>query len=254
MSGHSKWSKVKHQKEATDSFKGKIFTKLANAITLAVKLSSGNIDPNTNFKLRLAIEKARNFNMPKDKIEKSIERGSRKEEGVNIEEDVYEAFGPEGVGIIIEVATDNKQRTVSELKNILEKGGGVLAMRGAVSHFFQHVGLIHVPKNDNNFDKIIEAAISAGATDYEDTGESVEIYTSLADVHKVKELVEASGIPVSSFELYFKPISLIPISNNDSAQKVLRLLTNLEDIEDVQKVYANFDIPDEYLQNSAKTD
>ena len=247
MSGHSKWSKVKHQKEATDAVKGKIFTKLANAITLAVKQSGGNTDSGSNFKLRLVIEKARMYNMPKDKIERSLERGKGKTSDVQIEEGVYEAFGPGGVGILIEAATDNKQRTVSELKNVLERGGGVLATTGAVSHFFQYVGLIHVPKNGNSFEKIMEVAIASGAIDIEDDSETVEIYTSSADVHKIKEMVEAQGLPVSSFELYYKPITLIPVSNRNSAEKVLRLLSSLEEIDDVQKVFANFDIPDEFI-------
>ncbi|MCL4338172.1 YebC/PmpR family DNA-binding transcriptional regulator [Patescibacteria group bacterium] len=247
MSGHSKWSKVKHQKEATDAVKGKIFTKIANAIIVAVKEGGGIKDPESNFKLRLIVEKARSLNMPKENIERAIERAAGGGEGEEINEIVYEAFGPAGVGIIIEAATNNKQRTVSDLKNVLERGGGVLATTGAVSHLFKYVGLITIPKTGNDNDKVMEQAIDAGAIDIDDTGDDIEVYTEPKDVHKIKETLSQAGVPVSSFELYYRPVTSIPVNDSQTAQKVLSLLTSLEELEDVQKVFANFDIPDNLL-------
>jgi YebC/PmpR family DNA-binding regulatory protein len=247
MSGHSKWSTIKHQKEATDAVRGKIFTKLANAIIIAVKQGEGS-DPQSNFKLRLMIEKARELNMPKDNIERAIERAKGKIEGAGITEAIYEAFGPGGVGIIIETASDNKQRTVAELKNILERGGGVLATTGAVSHFFQLVGLITVTPVTKSSDQIMQAALDTGAIDLEESPNLVEIYTNPKDLHEIKMTMEKKGIPVSSFELFYRPTTTVPINDSQTASSILKLLSSLEEMEDVQKVFANFEIPDEYLK------
>ncbi len=247
MSGHSKWSKVKHQKEATDAAKGKIFTKFTNAITVAVR-EGGSPDPNFNFKLRLVIDKARSLNMPKENIERAIERALKAGEEGALQEVVYEAFGPVGVGIIIEAATDNKQRTVSDLKNILERGGGVLAASGSVSHLFKYMGLINIEKKNLSQDKIMEEAIEAGAADLEDSGETVEIYTDPSNLHRVKESLEAKGLAISSFELYYRPTSTVPINDPQKADQILKLLAAIEEMEDVQKVFANFDIPDEFIK------
>lgn len=249
MSGHSKWSKIKHQKGSQDAAKGKIFTKLSNVITIVVRDSGGNCDPNSNFKLRLAIEKARSLNMPKEIIERAIERGAGKGiEGQSFQEAVYEAFGPGGVGIIIETASDNKQRTVANLKSVLERAGGTLSASGSVMHFFQFVGLIHVPKSNISFDEIMSAAIECGALDMEDTGETTEIYTEPADLHKVKEGLTLNKIPVSSFDLFYRATTIIPVQSHDTAKQLLQLLTGLEDLDEVKSVYANFEIPDEYLK------
>lgn len=247
MSGHSKWSKVKHQKESTDAVKGKIFTKIANSITLAVK-QGGGTDPSSNFKLRLAIEKARGVNMPKEKIDKAVERGKGKGEESNLEEVVYEVFGPGGVGIIVEAATDSRQRTVSLLKNILERGGGTLAASGAVAHFFNLVGAIGIPKESGTYDGVMERAIEAGASDLEDLGESFEIYTSPSTVHQVKDLLVKGGIKVSSADIIYRAVTTIPVSDRHIWDQLLKLLSSIEDIEDVQKVFSNFDIPDNFLQ------
>lgn len=248
MSGHSKWSKVKHQKETTDAAKGKIFTKLANAIIIAVKQGGGITDTERNIKLRLAVEKAKNANMPKEKIERAIERGKGNAAEDNLEESVYEGFGPAGVGIMIETASSNKQRTVAELKNILERSGGRLATAGSVAHLFDFVGLITVSKETKSFDEIMEQAINAGAIDLEDLGNTVDIYTHHGDLHKVKETLAGGGLTVTSSELFYRPNTTIPITDKNSAKRILSLLTSLEEIEDVQKVYANFDIPDEFLK------
>lgn len=251
MSGHSKWSKVKHQKETTDAVKGKIFTKLANAIIIAVKQGGAVADPGSNIKLRLAVEKARSFNMPKEKIERAIERGKGSAAEDNMEESLYEGFGPHGVGIMIEVATNNKQRTVAELKNILERHGGRLATSGSVAHMFDFVGLIIIQKNGKSFDDIMSQAINAGAIDLEDLGNTVDIYTSHADLHKVKEALSAGALSVSSSELFYRPNTTVAISDQSGARQVLSVLTSLEELDDVQKVFANFDIPDELLASSA---
>lgn len=248
MSGHSKWSKVKHQKETLDASKGKLFTKLANAITIAVKQSGGIADPGSNFKLRLIIDKAKSLNMPKDNIERAIQRAAGKGEGIDLQEVVYEAFGPGGVGIIIEATTDNKQRTVSEIKNILERGGGGLAASGSVSHLFKLVGLINITRENHPFDKIMEAAINSGAIDIEDTDKIVEVYTLPADLHKIKEALKGAGFSVASFELFYRPTTTIPVNSPATAKQILKLLADLEELEDVKSVFANFDIPDEYLQ------
>lgn len=248
MSGHSKWSKIKHQKESTDGAKGRIFTKLANTIIIAVKAGGGVTDPGGNIKLRLAIEKAKSANMPKDNIAKAIERGKGTDASDNLEEALYEGFGPKGIGIMIETATNNKQRTVAELKNTLERGGGRLATCGSVAHLFDLVGLITVSKEGKSFDQIMEAAINVGAIDLEDLGNTVDIYTNHSDLHKVKEALFTCGLSISSSELFYRPNTTIPITDQAAAQKILSLLASLEEIEDVQKVYANFDIPDEFLR------
>lgn len=249
MSGHSKWSKIKHQKETTDAAKGKIFTKCASAIIIAVKAGGGIADPEANFRLRLAIEEARRLNMPKENIERAIERAKGKGVGEELVEAIYEAFGPCGVGIIIEAATNNKQRTVAEIKNVLDRGGGRLATSGAVSHLFQYTGLISVLRGNKTFDEIMEIAVNSGATDIEDEDKTVDIYTNPADLHKVKEAVSLQNIAVLSFELIHKPVASVPVNDQNKAKEILRLLSALEEIEDVQKVFANFEIPDEYLRS-----
>lgn len=240
MSGHSKWSKIKHQKKTTDALRGKTFTKLSRAITIAVKEGGG-------VRLRLAIDKARSFNMPKENIERAIERAERSGEGESLTYGLYEAFGPGGVGIIIEVATDNKKRTVAELKNVLDRGESTLAASGSVSHFFKLVGLINVIKQDKTFDEIMEVALEVGACDLEDLGETVEVYTDPSELHKIKEKIVSFSVKVSSFELFYRPVIAVSISDVNTAKSILKLLSALEGLDDVQRVFANFDIPDEYL-------
>jgi len=247
MSGHSKWSKVKHQKESTDAARGKIFTKLTNAIIIAVKQSGGVTDAGANIKLRLAIEKAKEANMPKEKIERAIERGKGSDAADNLEETVYEGFGPGGVGMMILTASNNKQRTVAELKNILERGGGRLATSGSVAHFFSFVGRITVLRANKSFDQIMEQALNAGAIDLEEMGDSIDVYTQHGDLHKVKEALIAGGLSVSLSELVYRPVTTIPISDSTTAKALLNLLSALEELEDVQKVFANFDMPDEFF-------
>ncbi|MBI2616808.1 YebC/PmpR family DNA-binding transcriptional regulator [Candidatus Gottesmanbacteria bacterium] len=247
MSGHSKWSKVKHQKEQTDSVKAKIFTKMTNAIIIAVRQGGGVTDPIANVRLRLAIDRARLANMPKDKIERALQRGKGEGAEGEVEEAIYEAFGPGGVGIIIEAVTNNKQRTVAGIKNVLDHEGGNLAQSGSVAHMFELVGLIRVLEQGKTSDEIMEAAIDGGAIDIDTEGEENDIYTQASKLHEVKETISARGISISSSELYYRPKIVVPVTNKETASKLLRLLTNLEELEDVHTVFANFDIPNEFL-------
>lgn len=246
MSGHSKWSKIKHQKQATDAVKGKIFTKFSNAIMIAVREGGGS-DPVSNFKLRLVMEKARSYNMPKDNIQRAIDKATGGNTANQMQEVVYEVFGPGGVGIIIEAVTDNKQRTVSEIKNHLERNGGILASTGAVSHFFKYVGLINIKKGTKTFDEIMEKALEYNATDLAESEEGIEVYTLPADLHKIKEALISYGFPVFDAALIYKPVSLIPVADKAIAQHILKLLSSIEELDDVHNVFANFDIPDQFI-------
>lgn len=244
MSGHSKWAQIKRQKGTLDAKRGQAFTKLANAITIAVKQGGGG-DPSSNFKLRLMIEKARSINMPKENIERAIRAAQGKLAG-EVGEVVYEAFGPAGVGLIIEAATDNKLRTAPEVKNTLEKNGGTLVTPGAVSYQFQQKGLITVSKGLKTLDEIFLLAADAGAEDIEEAGEEVLVYTKPEDLSKVKEAL-SPHVSITDFELTRKPTVFVSISNKEIANKIISLIEKLESLDDVQKVYANFDIPDTFL-------
>jgi YebC/PmpR family DNA-binding regulatory protein len=238
MSGHSKWSKVKHQKAVTDAVKGKAFTKLSYQIMLSVKEGGGG-DPASNFKLRLAIDKAKAMNMPKDNIERAIDKGVSAGKEGGMMQAVFEGFGPGGVGIIIDTTTDNNKRTVSELKNILERHGGSLATTGAVSHGFSFVGYLSVSKEGKSFDDILLIALDAGAQDAVDSPEEVDIFTNHSDLHKIKEVLLKNGLKVGESELVYKPNLLISVDKS-LTEKIEELLTLLEDRDDVQAVYANY--------------
>ncbi|MBI4100371.1 YebC/PmpR family DNA-binding transcriptional regulator [Candidatus Microgenomates bacterium] len=246
MSGHSKWAQIKRQKGTADIKRGQAFTKLANAITIAVRQGGGIADPDANFRLRLAIEKARQSNMPKENIERAIRRASGKEGG-DLEEAVYEGYGPGKVAVMVEVATDNKQRTAGEIRNIFDREGGVLGSKGSVSYLFESVGQISVPKKEKNADDIMLVAIDSGAQDVEETTETVEIYTKPEDLNRVKEAVKEKGLDVSSAELEMKPQTTVAVTDPQMAQKILAFIEKLENLDDVQRVFANFDIPDELL-------
>lgn len=246
MSGHSKWSQIKRQKGVADAKRGQTFTKIALGITIAVKAGGGITDPNQNFRLRLEIEKARSANMPKENIERAIERGIGKGDKGELSEVVYEGFAPHGVAVIVEAVTDNKQRTTPEIKSLFDKNGGTLGVPGSVAYQFTQMGLLVVAKHGQSFDDIFLQAIDAGAVDVEEVGEEVFLYTNPHDVAKVKDALSKSLSVVSS-ELIRKPNTTVTISDKESADKLMHFIERIENHEDVQKVYANFDIREDLL-------
>jgi len=247
MSGHSKWSTIKRQKETNDARRGQAFTKLGNLISTAVKSGGGVTDPEKNFKLRLAIEKARALNMPKGNIERAIKRASGQKGGVDWTESIYEGYGPSGIAVIVETATDNKNRTTAEVKNIFERGGGSVASPGAVSFQFKQVGLVTVKKTDNPEEQILNL-MDMGVDDIEEAIDVIEVYTELEKLREVRNKIEKGGFIVSSEELIMKPLNEVKIENENKAQQILKFMGSLEDHNDVQKVYSNFDISEEILK------
>lgn len=248
MSGHSKWSTIKRQKGAADIKRGQTFTKMANAITIAVK-EGGVIDPASNFKLRLAIEQARSMNVPKDNIQRAIDRGLGKSgAGGQLELVTYEAFGPGKVALVIEAATDNKNRTTSEIKSLVERLGGTFASRGAVSWLFTDGGLITIAKNGKSIDEVFDLVAEAGADDIEESGDSFEIYTKPSELEVVKSALMEKGFVPQTVEISKKPSSVVTITDAETAKKILTLMERIEDLDDVVKVYSNFDIPEDLLK------
>ncbi len=241
MSGHSKWATIKRQKGANDLRRGQAFTKLANAITVAVRQGGNITDPDSNFRLRLAIESGRRENMPKENIERAIARAAGKQDA-NLEEVVYEGFGPGGFRVIIEAFTDNKQRTVAEVKNIFDKNGGNMGSQGSVMYEFDRKGMLTVEKGDKTLDDVFLVAVEAGAENVEEEGEDVKIYTRPEDLAKIRDFLIEKRLPVLNAELIYKPINLITISESEAALRAIAFVEKLEDLDDVQKVYANFDI------------
>lgn len=242
MSGHSKWSQIKRQKGLADAKRGQTFTKIANAITIAVAQGGGITDPSQNFRLRLVIEKARQVNMPKSNVERAIARAlPGKLAGEGLEEVVYEGFAPGGVAVLVEVATQNRQRTTPEIKNTFESFGGSLGTPGAVAYLFEQRGLINVKKN--NLDELFLAAADAGAADIEELGDCVLVYTTAENLSKIKDLL-SQKFQVQDVEIVRKPLTLVKLEDKDIAAKVVSLVNKLEELDDVQKVYANFDIPE----------
>ncbi len=240
MSGHSKWSKVKHQKATTDAVKGREFTKASRAITVAVREGGGVTDPDHNFRLRLAVEKARMVNMPKENIQRAIEKGSSTG-GEQFEQIMYEGYGPGGVALCIESTTDNRQRTVAEVKNLLDRAGGTLAGPGAVAYLFDRCGILVVPKDSRSFDALLEEALTAGATDVIEKDDVFEVYAGVAHISRAKEYLSQKGIPVEYTAIIMKPKTEIQVEAT-LASKVLQLVESLESLDDVQTVFTNADI------------
>lgn len=243
MSGHSKWSTIKRQKEATDLQRGKIFSKLSRLIAIA---SLDGLDPETNFKLRLAMERAKQANMPKENILRAIKRGSGKEGQEKWEEIVFEGYGPAGIGVIVEVVTDNKNRSTAEIKNIFERGVGSLAGPGAVSYQFKKMGLITVEKTKDVDSQILQL-IDLGAQEVEEATDAIEVFTAPEQLKEIKDKIEKAGFKIKEGELVMQPLSSLVIDDPQKAEKVLKFMEALENYDDVQKVYANFDIPNEIL-------
>jgi YebC/PmpR family DNA-binding regulatory protein len=237
MSGHSKWPKVKHQKATTDVVKSFAFTKATRAIAVAVREGGGITDPESNFHLRLAIEKAHEVNMPKENIERAIAKASG-EGALAIEQMMYEGYGPGGVALLIEAATDSRQRTVSQIKNVLERSGGTLASPGAVRFQFTRRGILTVPKKGIAYDALLTAAIDAGAQDVAETTDLFEVYTDDADLSHVKQALEEVGVSIETTARIMHAVS--PMSGDVSLRaKIEDLVTSLEELDDVQMVYTN---------------
>lgn len=242
MSGHSHWSGIKHKKAIVDAKRGKLWSKIARIIIVAAK--SGGGDPAANLSLRYAIEKAKEANMPKDTIEKAIKKGTGELGGVHYEEVLYEGYGPGGVAIMVEGLTDNRNRTAPEIKKIFERRGGSMGASGCVGWMFSKKGLITVSTSAANEDELMELALSAGADDLQNTGDLYEITCEPGAYDELKKVLEGKQVPLVSAELSMVPQNTVPIQDEDTARKVLGMLEDFEDHDDVQNVYANFDIPD----------
>lgn len=240
MSGHSKWSTIKRQKGAKDAAKGVVFTKLGNAIAIAAR--SGT-DPEANFSLRLAIDKAKAANMPLANIQRSIDRVKDKSQG-QLEETVYEGYGPGGVAILVEAATDNVNRTYPEVRLAFTKHGGSLAEKGAVAFQFSKKGMIRIKGSS---DDITLAAIEAGAEDINEEDDSTVIYTQPTDLAKVRDNLTSQGLEISEAELTNVPTATVEIKDKETAEKILRLMEALEDLDEVTNTFVNFDIDDQLL-------
>lgn len=248
MSGHSKWSTIKRQKGAADIKRGQTFTKLGNAISIAAREGGGG-DPASNFKLRLAVDQARAANMPKENIQRAIDRGLGKGGAGQLASVVYEGYGPSKVALLVEAVTDNRNRTTSEVRNVIERSGGAFAGPGAVSWMFSDEGVIVVSKGERSMDEFLDLAIEAGAEDVAEAGELVEIYTKPNTLESVKNVLISKGIEVQSSEISKKPSNVIEIRDPETAKKVLDLMAKLEEMDDVLKVHSNFDVPENLLRS-----
>jgi YebC/PmpR family DNA-binding regulatory protein len=245
MSGHSKWSSIKHKKAAADAKRGNMFTRYIREISVAARAGGG--DPEANSRLRHAIDGARAVNMPSDNIKKAIMRGTGELEGVNYEELTYEGYGPSGVAILVECMTDNKNRTVSEVRHVFAKYNGNLGEQGCVSWMFSRKGTILVPVEAIGEDALMEIVLESGAEDMTKEGKTYEIRTAVEDFDKVKTALEAKKIPIESAEISRLPSTYIKLEGKH-AEQMLRLFDKLEELDDVQNVWANFDISDDDIE------
>lgn len=247
MSGHSKWATIKHKKAATDARRGRLFTRLIKEITVAARLSGADADSNP--RLRKAIAAAKAENMPSENVERAIQRGTGQLPGMTIEEAVLEGYGAGGVAILIEVATDNRTRTVNEMRHIFSRYGGNLGESGCVAWMFSKKGHITLPKEKADEDTLLAIALEAGAEDVRDDGTNWEILTAAESLEAVKEALEKKGIPVSAAQVTMLPQNYVRVEGG-AAQQLLRLMDAIEEQEDTQHVYANFDIPEQILQEA----
>ena len=239
MSGHSKWHSIKHKKGATDARRGKLFTKFIKEITVAARAGGG--DPDANARLRKAVLDAKAGNMPNDTIDRAVRRGTGAEEGVTYDEITYEGYGPGGVALLIEAVTDNRNRTVAEIRHVFSKNGGNLGESGSVGWLFEKKGYIVVEKAAKPEDELFDIAIEAGADDVRDDGDNVEIITSPENFESVQSAIKSAGVEPQVAEVSMVPQNYIKLEGS-SAQQMLRLMEAMEDHDDVQRVYANFDI------------
>jgi YebC/PmpR family DNA-binding regulatory protein len=247
MSGHSKWANIKHRKGAQDAKKGAVFQKLAKFIIVAAREGGG--DPNGNFRLKTAIDKAREYNMPMDNIDRAIKRGTGEIEGATYEEITYEGFGPAGVAILVETLTDNRNRTSADMRSLFSRNGGNMGEAGSVGWMFERRGVLNVAGKSLDEEKLMEAAIEGGADDLVPDGEEgYTVYCDPSALSEVKEALKSQGYEVGTAEVSLVPKNLVEVSRKEDAAKVLRLVEILEDHDDVQNVYGNFDIPDEVME------
>ena len=243
MAGHSKWANIKHRKGAQDAKRGKIFTKLIKEITVAAKIGGADLDSNS--RLRLAVDKGKQANMPKDNIDRAIKKGTGDLDGVVYEEGLFEGYGPGGVAVIVEFMTDNRTRTVADVRHTFAKHNGNLGVRGSVAFMFDRKGLISLSR-DNDFDTVFEAALEAGAEDVKDEGDVFEIITDPTDFIEVREALVAAGLNFETAEITMIPQTVTDLEGKH-AEQMLKLMDKLEDNDDVQNVYANFDISEEEI-------
>jgi len=247
VSGHSKWSTIKHKKGAADAKRGKLFSKLSRAIMVAAK--EGGSDPAANLALQNAIEKARSYSMPKDNIERAIAKGvGEGTDGASFETVIYEGYGPEGVAVIVEALTDNRNRTASEVRHLFSKHGGNLGATGAVAWQFERRGVVLLAGDGVDEDELVLAAADAGADDVERDGDTFVVSAAPEELTPVREALEAAGYALESVGLRMVPKTTVAVAEESTAKQVVRLVEGLEENDDVQDVYANFDIPDAVLE------
>jgi len=247
LSGHSKWSSIKHKKGAVDAKRGKLFSKLSRSIIVAAKEGGG--DPANNIQLQNAIEKAKSYSMPKDNIDRAIAKGSGADADADaFETIVYEGYGPEGVAVIVEALTDNKNRTAADVRHLFAKHGGNLGATGAVAWQFERRGVVVVPAPGVDEEELMLVAADGGAEDVEQDGDTFQVTTAPEELAAVRQAIEAAGMTVESAELTLIPKTTVAIDDETKARQVMRLVDALEDNDDVQDVYANFDIPVQVLE------
>jgi YebC/PmpR family DNA-binding regulatory protein len=244
MSGHSKWSSIKHKKAAVDAKRGKVFTKIIKEITVAAKMGGG--DPDANPRLRTAILSAKSVNLPKDKLERAIKKGTGELEGANYDEILYEGYGPGGAAVLIESLTDNKNRAVAEIRHIFSKCAGNLGENGCVAWMFDNKGYLVVEKKDVEEDALMETALDAGAEDIREEEDSFEVITDPGDFETVKSAIDDAGIPTIMAEITMLPQTTADLAGKE-AEQMVRLMDMLDECDDVQKVYTNADIPDDVM-------
>jgi len=245
MSGHSHWAGIKYKKAALDAKRGKVWSKVSRMIIVAAKQGGG--DPSANLTLRYAIDKAKASNMPKDTIEKAIKKGTGELEGTSFEETLYEGYGPNGVAIMVEALTDNRNRTGPEIKRMFEKHGGSLGTSGCVNWMFTKKGLITVSDENTDEEQLLEIALGAGADDMQAVGEVFEITCEPGAYEELKKALQEKEIPIEIAEISMVPQSTIDISDEHTAKRIFSLMEAFEDHDDVQNTYANFDIPEEII-------
>ena len=249
MSGHSKWHNIREKKSKVDAKKGQIFTKAAKEIFIAIKEGGG--DPETNYRLKMAIQKAKEVNMPADNIKRAIEKAQGQSDSANYEEVIYEGYGPNGIAVILEVATDNRNRTAAELRTLFSKNGGNLGETGCVAWMFEKVGLIIVRSDRITEEELMEFALDNGAEDVRLSGDSFEVISKPANFHTLKKAFSDKTMVFESAEITMLPKNTVSVSESDKARSILRLMDALDDHDDVQNAYANFDISEEILNEAA---